>query len=1013
VLLAGASAVTAGVLFFVRGNSTGERGAFRRLVKAAPTAQRRLEARLTGGFRWAPFRPPRVQRGGEKELPDTSLAHAAADVLGTDSRAASARHAAGVAFLLMGNAVRAAADLRDATADDRSGDVWSDLAAAQYDASIEEQAPEKLVDALVAADAAVAIAPTHPEAHFNRALIVEKLGLTDLAIAAWQRYLELDGTSGWALDARTHLSTLSSMHPRFREELERVYDRIAIDRALARDLDRRFPQEVRTWGETEILGRWAEATRRGEAPNAVRHLAVARVFAELKEARGDGLLAATVNAIVRAGPAQRTALAAAHDDFRQAQRVFMQMKPGEAEPLFERAAEGFDAGGSPVAILARYFRANTAFEQRRTEEAAAALDHLLAATPASFRSARAQIEWELGLCRAAEGRYGEALTTVDDALQTFETLGETDHAATMRQVLAWIHELIGDLPTAWHLRLAALPEVARANGQITQATLSAIAQTATLRQEWNVAASFSNLELEAAQRARSNTFIADASLRRTLVRHYLGRGDSARADMAQARIATAQIADAGMRSQLEGRLWWVEGVLAPSPREKIAALDRAIAFHEAHVWRMNLPALFYERALARRAGENAEGAARDLEAAIAELESHRASLPRGDARWGVFHAAEEIFDEAIDLDLAAGATDAAFRHAERARARTLLDALRAKDPLSPAALPASSAIVEYAALPSKLVIFVVNRSRCRVFSHSIRHADLQRHVESFQLAVASGEEKAIRQGAEILYGLLIAPAASSIPPRATIVAVPDLTLRALPFAALVGPGGRYLIEDHPIVVAPSAVAYERIAGHRRDGARGRALIVVNDEPSGRERLVEAAAEAAKIARMYPRAALLGGKEATPEGFAREARGATMIHFSGHALMSEQRAEDTFLVLSDGAGRERRLGVRNIAALPLEHAPVVVLAACSTARGRATPLEGTMSAAWAFLAAGARSVVATLWPVDDREAADFFTLLHSRLLRGDDPADALRAAQMESIRTSVSPSMWAAVQLTGS
>jgi CHAT domain-containing protein len=937
------------------------------------------------------------------------------EAVASDSAQAPAevRYSAAIARLLMGDTGKAARNLRDITSASPTAQHWSDLAAARYTIALEEHTPEPVVEALIAADAALRLDPKLPEARFNRALVLERLGIQDLGIMAWRRYLEVDGGTEWGVEARTHLQRLTTARPGFRDELTRLYDRIASEPAVLHDLAQRFPQEVRTWGETEILGRWAEAELQDNTEEAAKHLRVARAFGGIAQARGDGLLADAVVSIDRADPLERKALALAHDEFRRAQKTFMAMKPVDAGPLFVRAAADFDRGHSPVALLARYFLANTVFEQRRTEEAAEELANLYASAPAGYRSARAQIQWELGLCRTAEGRYGEALVTVGEGRDAFTSLGETNYAATMSQILAWIHELIGDMPNAWRMRLVALPAIGVNNTQITQATLSAIAQTAVLRQDWPVALSFLELELEAAQRAQNDTFVADALLRRALVAAHTGRIEAATADLQQARYAIRRIPDEGMRSQVEGRSWWVEGMLAPTPAGKINALGQAIAFHETNVRRMDLPSLFYERALAYRSSGNTAAASRDLEAAMDELEVHRASLPGGESRWGVFHAAEEIFDEAIDVDLASGSNDMAFHDSERARARTLLDALKAQPDSSARSIPSNTVVIEYAPLLSRLVIFVASSNGLHVITEAILRSRLQTQAEGLQRAVHEQDESAVREAGRTLYAALIAPAAAAIPPEATVIVVPDATLSAIPFAALIAPNHRYLIEEHPIIVAPSASVYEHLTGRRSKAPKGPTLVVVNSTAEGRERLSDASAEAFRIARMYPQSTLLADREATAEAFVRHAKRAELIHFSGHALTSDQLAEETFLVLVDAAGHEQRLDVRGIAEMKLEHAPVVVLAACSTARGRVSPMEGTMSAARAFLAAGASSVVATLWPIDDRAAADFFTRIHVHLQQGETPADALRSTQIESIRASLPASMWAAAQVTGS
>ena len=79
--------------------------------------------------------------------------------------------------------------------------------------------------------------------------------------------------------------------------------------------------------------------------------------------------------------------------------------------------------------------------------------------------------------------------------------------------------------------------------------------------------------------------------------------------------------------------------------------------------------------------------------------------------------------------------------------------------------------------------------------------------------------------------------------------------------------------------------------------------------------------------------------------------------------------------------------------------VVILAACRTAQGQTRRGEGVLSLARPVLAAGVPSVVGTLWDIDDRAASRFLVDLHRRLTGGRSAPDALREAQIESIRSS--------------
>jgi len=136
----------------------------------------------------------------------------------------------------------------------------------------------------------------------------------------------------------------------------------------------------------------------------------------------------------------------------------------------------------------------------------------------------------------------------------------------------------------------------------------------------------------------------------------------------------------------------------------------------------------------------------------------------------------------------------------------------------------------------------------------------------------------------------------------------------------------------------------------------------------------------------------------------------VIHFVGHAV-SDSRSEAALLVAREaGSGR---LSAREIAGMRLRRTRVVVLAACSTGRGQERSGEGNISIARAFLAAGVPSVIATLWPIAEDPAAEFFPRLHRYVADGLPAAEALQRAQLDAIRSRAAPSTWAAVELFGS
>lgn len=982
----------------------------RGLVVASQKVEwRTVEPRLSGGFAWKAFRSP----GDSNEHPVTA---AALTVVERARRLAASNddHAGAIGSLVAGDSEHAIRALEGVGGITPSAAAWSDLAAARYIASVKRNEPWRLGNALAAADAALRLEPSLPEAWFNRALIVERLGLRDLARASWQKYLSVDNKSDWAGEARQHIAALQPAEP-FSDSLERIYDQLALDESSAERFVAQFPQEARTWGETRILGRWADAEIAGNHDLAAKHLAVARALGEkLVEYRGDHMLAAAVAAIDRAAPRQRADLAHGHVDFREAQTLLRAHKAAAAQPLFERAMSAFEKSGSPLAAVAQYFFAITIQNAGRMVETRARLETLLSSAPTEFPAHRAQLQWELGRVYALTGRWGDSLAALSASVEAFTRLGELQYAATVRQIIAEVHDRIGNPTEAWQERMIVLHELGRNTTPRLRIAVASMAETALANGEIEQAASFLGLELEMTGEVTPVRRVF-ALLSRAKIHHKVGSMDAARSDLASARAEIERLADRSMSAILDANTLLVDALLAQSPQQSIELLTRAADAHRSGGRDVQLPEVLLHRARAYVAVGDHVRAAADCETAIALIETMRESLPGDSARWGVFDTAGDLFDEAIRLALERNDTEAAWLYVERARARQLLDLLGAAMPQPPANIPEDAALVEYFVLPSHLLIFVIDRGGIRVFQRDLARSALLERVKTFSYAIAQPNEQTFRAEATALHRILIEPVASWITSKKNLVLIGDAVLSSVPFAALLDGEGHYLVERHNVIIAPSAAVYARLMSRdRRAQFTPRLLILANPSvaSSAQPGLPDAEREALKIAQLHRDVMLMSRDEATASAFVRHAPQATLIHFAGHAISAG--GSQTALVLASEGDHDGRVNAETIAAMRLPAAPLVLLAGCNTARGETRRTEGTISVARAFLAAGAPRVIATLQPVDDKDAARFFVRLHELLARGLSPADALRAVQLEWIqRPGATRATWAAVQLIGS
>ena len=145
---------------------------------------------------------------------------------------------------------------------------------------------------------------------------------------------------------------------------------------------------------------------------------------------------------------------------------------------------------------------------------------------------------------------------------------------------------------------------------------------------------------------------------------------------------------------------------------------------------------------------------------------------------------------------------------------------------------------------------------------------------------------------------------------------------------------------------------------------------------------------------------------------------SILHFATHGLLDPKRPELSgfFLSMVDASGRPQD-GFITIDDVYRLEAPVdlVVLSACRTALGKDVRGEGLVGLTRGFMYAGASSVVASLWKVDDEATAELMKYFYANMLqKGMRPAEALRAAQ-NTLRQNPhwqSPHFWAGFTLQG-
>lgn len=949
----------------------------------------------------------------------------------------------GVLHLIAGKPAQGVEILERAVAGaPKDAQLLNDLSVAYLARADDGARPYDVVRALSAADRAVQADSNLIEARFNRALALEKLCLTTDARGAWQELLVREADPGWVNEEKTRLRNLIRTEDRVLWEKERKRLDVAAEQGRQEIVDaivRRFSQPSRLYAEEELLAEWAEEMAAGHEREADWALRIARALgAALVRRGGDAIVHDAVAAIDRARQQAASGrlgqLVEGHRIYGRGLRQYKDGRADLARPDFLEAERELRRAGSPFAFWSRVFLAACDYLRRDYSHARLVLEPLRREVPDSrYPSLHGRILWILTSMDMLDGRAGDALYPMRHALRLFERTGDIESQMAIHELLAWAFDVLGEPDEAWRHLLAALQVRHRVHTPGRVFGILDTAGIACLRQgELNVAKYFQNELLAHSLTGGNPDFVCFAHQRRARTLYLAGQHDEAMKDLAAAASRAREVANETTRERRQAEILTVRGEseLARDPEAAARAFSAAIAFFERADLRYYLSTAHFLRARARLALRQEDGAGVDFQAGLREIERAGKGVLEESIRIALYDQATALFDEILTFHAKrAGGAAAAFDLSERARARQLLDRIPVQGPLLSAGqirrqLPEETVLVKYVMLPDRLLVWALGSKGVEHRQVSISAAALAARVERARKALRrNGTRPQELADLQELYRILVEPVLGSVRGAPSVVFVPDKDLHLLPFATLVDPRtGRYLVQDHAVSVAPSANIYVRclLRSRQLDGAPSTTALVVAAAGFDRERfksltaLPAAEVEARLVAAELPGSLLLAGRNATRRQFFHSLSGKPrVIHFAGHSVLNPELPHLSMLLFAGGEepGDSSVIYSYEVGDLDLAATRLVVLSACSTAAGRVSASEGATSLARPFLAAGVPVVLASLWEVEDPGTAGLLGRFYRHLNNGDDPATALRAAQL-SLLDGSPPSRWAAFQVIG-
>jgi CHAT domain-containing protein/Tfp pilus assembly protein PilF len=367
------------------------------------------------------------------------------------------------------------------------------------------------------------------------------------------------------------------------------------------------------------------------------------------------------------------------------------------------------------------------------------------------------------------------------------------------------------------------------------------------------------------------------------------------------------------------------------------------------------------------------------------------------------------------------------------------------------ALDTGTTLLSYAVGKEQTVLFVVqpvgHDPGLSVFTLPVTAKTLRAEVEAFRALLqdpGATDVSALTTQGRALYEQLLRPAEALLAPSTRLVVVPEGPLHLLPFAALRRSDQEYVVDWKPVHTVVSATVYAELQKRRGHGAKPVELVAFGDpaypqsdqaaagRPADAEvrsavdrgmslaRLPFSRQEADRIAALYPeRSQKYVGAEATEERAKAVGSEVRYIHFAVHGLLDERFPMNSALALTlpEEAVEGRDNGLLQAWEI-LEQmrvdADLITLSACESGLGQELNGEGLIGLTRAFQYAGARSVLASLWKVNDFWTMQLMTRVYRELRAGRSKDEALRLAQLELRRSrrASHPYYWAAFSLTG-
>jgi CHAT domain-containing protein/Tol biopolymer transport system component/Tfp pilus assembly protein PilF len=321
----------------------------------------------------------------------------------------------------------------------------------------------------------------------------------------------------------------------------------------------------------------------------------------------------------------------------------------------------------------------------------------------------------------------------------------------------------------------------------------------------------------------------------------------------------------------------------------------------------------------------------------------------------------------------------------------------------------SVALVEYMVAENELVAWVVTKEKIEVARVPIEEKELKGLITDYRQRIQ--KLAPVEEQSQQLYSLLIKPVERFIERKKFLGIIPHGHLHYISFSSLKNEQS-YLIEKHPLFYSPSAsvmqFTFKEVAKRGRDI---KVLAIGNpDLGDFNYDLPLAEMESNAIKWDFPEVDIFTRENATESLLQAHIGKYQIIHIASHGEFDPINPLFSSLKLARSATEDGNFEMNEVFGLEI-NADIVTLSACQTGLGDIVGGDELVGLNRAFIYAGTRSILSSLWRVSDISTAVLIKHFYRNYGHGN-KAESLRKAQLLVKRLYPHPSYWAGFNLTG-